>query len=105
MTELTPAGRLEAARRELPFAVQRFTQFVVDNPGQMALLAAGTVAVMCAARNIARPRTVIEVLALQLVLTAGAPLAVRQAVDRGWLTFRVRDDDGNLVAARPQAGE
>jgi hypothetical protein len=101
MTELSISGRVDAARRELPFAVQKLTQFVVDNPAQVVLLGAGTIVACMAARTITRPRTVLEALALQAVLTAAAPLAAKQVIDRGWLTFRIRDADGALVTARP----
>lgn len=94
-------GRVYQFRRELPGAVARLTEFVLDNPGQMALIAAGTVVLTIAARNIARPRTVVEVLALQAVLTAAAPVIAEQVFTRGWLTFRVRDPAGNLVRYVP----
>jgi len=94
--------RLETARRQLPGAVLRITEFVVDNPGQCALLAAGTVVVTAMARNLVKPRTVLEMLALHAVLTASAPLVAEQVVKRGWLTFRVRDADGNLITVHPE---
>jgi hypothetical protein len=90
-------GRLGEFRRELPGAVARITEFVVDNPGQVALIAAGTVVLAAAARNIARPKTITEVIALQVLLTAAMPLIAGQVVQRGWLTVRVRDASGALV--------
>lgn len=93
-------GRLYQFRRELPGAVARITEFMVDNPGQVALIAAGTVVLAAAARNIARPKTVAELLALQAVLTAAAPAIVHQVVKRGWLAFRIRDADGQLITYR-----
>jgi hypothetical protein len=104
MTELQPApvNRLQAARQELPYAVQRFTQFAVDNPGQVALLLAGTVVLSAAATNIVKPKNVLEALALYVVLMGATPFITRQAVEHGWLgALKVRDADGNLVTLRP----
>lgn len=101
MTEIVPDSRLEMARREIPYTVQRLTQFVVDNPRQFAMLAAGTVVLCAAARNIVKPKNLIEALALQAVFTAAAPLVAKQVVERGWLTFKVRDADGALMTFRP----
>jgi hypothetical protein len=99
-------GRLYQFRRELPGAVAKITEFVADNPGQVALIVAGTIVLATAARNVARPKTVVEVLALQAVLTAAAPLAVHAAIERGWLKFRVRDHHGCLVPAfDPERGD
>jgi hypothetical protein len=99
-------GRLYQFRRELPGAVAKVTEFVADNPAQVALIVAGTIVLTAAGRNIARPKTIVEVLALQAVLTAAAPLAVHTAVERGWLKFRVRDQHGALVPAfDPEGGD
>jgi hypothetical protein len=81
----------------LPEAVQRVTQVLVDNPGQFALIAAGTLVAARAAMNIVRPRTPLQALALFVVLEVGLPKAVMLAAEKGWLTFRVRDEDGQLV--------
>lgn len=87
-------GRLEQFRRDVPGAVGQLAAFVVDNPGQVALLCAGTFVVAAAARNIVRPKTVVELLALQAVMTAAAPYVAGEIVKRGWLKFRVRDPAG-----------
>jgi hypothetical protein len=92
-------GRLEEFRRQVPGAVAQVAGFVADNPAQVALIVAGTIVLTTAARNIARPKTIVEVLALQTMLTAAAPLAVHTAIERGWLKFRVRDHHGCLVPA------
>lgn len=91
------SDRLGEFRRELPGAVARVTEFIVDNPAQVALIAAGTVVLAAAARNIIRPKTITEALALQVLLTAAAPAAAHQVITRGWLTFRVRDASGTLI--------
>jgi hypothetical protein len=91
-------AQLEEFRRELPGAVARITEFVVDNPGQVALIAAGTIVLAAAARNIVKPKTVTEMLALQVMLTAAGPVIAHQVITRGWLTFRVRDASGALIS-------
>jgi len=90
-------GLLEEYRRALPLAVGKMTELVVDNPGQFVILAAGTVVLTKTALNIVRPRTAVQALALAVVLQAGIPVLGMQAVRRGWLRFRVRDDHGCLV--------
>jgi hypothetical protein len=55
------------------------------------------VAIGSAARNIVRPKTAAEALALAVVLQVGLPVLATEAVKRGWLKFRVRDEDGCLV--------
>jgi hypothetical protein len=104
--DLTPADRVDAMRRELPYAMQRFTQFVIDNPGAIALMGAGTMVASMAAWNICRPRNLIEILALMAVLDVGTCVATKKVVERGWLNLKVRDEDGKLVSLKSlQAGE
>jgi hypothetical protein len=104
--ELSPADRVDAMRRELPFRMQQLTQFVVDNPGQIAIIGASTLVACMAARNICKPRNLVEVLALMAVLDVGACLAVGQIVKNDWLNLKVRDEDGKLVSLKTiQAGE
>ena len=88
---------LEEVRRNLPVAASRMTQLVVDNPGQFALLVAGTIVTARAAQNLVRPRTAVQALALAVILQVGMPALAMQAVRRGWVTIRIRDEDGNLV--------
>jgi hypothetical protein len=91
------AGRIEQLREQLPGTVAKVTQVVVDNPGQFALITAGTVVLYRAALNLVRPRTPLEAAALLVVLQIGLPKLAMAAVDRGWLTFRIRDADGRLI--------
>lgn len=95
------AGPAERFRRTLPAAAAQVTQLVVDNPAQFALVIAGTVVTARAAFNIVRPRTPLEGLALMVVLQVGLPALATAAIDRGWLKFRVRDEDGNLIPLAP----
>lgn len=104
MTDPEVVSRAELARREIPFAVQRLAQFVVDNPLQVALIGAGALTAVAAARNIVKPRNLLEVVAMCLVLEAATPWACKQIVERGWLPFRVRDADGHLVTLQTGKG-
>lgn len=101
--DLTPAGRIEAAKRELPFAVQRLTQFIVDNPVPVMVVGAGALVLGMAARNVCKPRGLVENVALLIVLDAVAAYGATEIVKRGWLSLKVRDEDGNLVPLK--AGE
>lgn len=76
-------------------------QVVVDNPGQVAAVAAATIVLTRAAVNAVRPRTAVEGLALMLVLQLAVPKLAQLAVERGYLRFRVRDADGKLVPMVP----
>lgn len=91
------AGRADQIRHELPFMVAKVVEVVVDNPAQMALILAGGVVIGRAAANIVRPRTPLQALALMVVLQVGTPLLMSEAVKRGWIKFRVRDENGDLV--------
>lgn len=102
---MSEVSRLEEFRQLAPIAACEFTQLVVDNPAQFALITAGSVVAMRAAVNIVRPRTPLQGLALMVVLQAGLPVLARTAMDRGWLRFRVRDADGNLVPLVPGKAE
>jgi hypothetical protein len=90
-------SRIEQLRQGLPEAVGRMAQVVADNPGQFALILAGTVVASQVAFNLMKPRSVGQALALMIVLNVGLPKLAAAAIERGWITFRVRDADGNLV--------
>jgi hypothetical protein len=100
---LTPGRleRLDDAVQKLPGAIGQITQVVIDNPGQMALIACGTIVATRAAINIVRPRTALEALALMVFLQIAIPRAAIAAIDKGWLTIRIRDDGGRLVPLEP----
>jgi hypothetical protein len=93
--------RIAAAAQRLPGIAKNFTQVVVDNPGQFAMVAAGTIVLTRAAVNLVRPRGPLEALALMVFLQLAIPRAAMAAVDRGWITFRVRTPDGRLVPLVP----
>lgn len=96
---------VERFRLAVPDAVAEVARVVVDNPGQFALVIAGTVVLTRAAANIVRPRTPLQAVALMVVLQAGLPVLAKTAMDRGWLRFRVRDADGKLVPLVPGKAE
>lgn len=98
---VAPMGGLAELRHNLPAAVERVTQLVVDNPGQFGLLVAGDIVATRVLMNLVRPRTPIEGLAVMVVLMAGLPLVAGAAVSRGWIKLRVRDEDGKLVPLEP----
>jgi hypothetical protein len=91
------SGRAEAMRKVLPGTVAGMTQVVIDNPGQFALVMAGGMVAARAAFNLVKPKTPLECLALAVVLQVGLPMLAMKSVERGWLKFRTRDADGNLV--------
>ena len=95
MSEL---DRLEQARRRLPVLAAAATEIVVDNPAMFAGVVAGTIVLTRAAVRIVRPRSLLEVLALVVVLELTIPQLARVAIERGLLPpVKVRDADGRLV--------
>lgn len=98
MTELT---RIERLRESAPRTAAGITQVIVDNPGQFALVTAGAIVITRAALRIVHPRTPLEALALFVVLQVGLPHLAMLGVEKGWLTFKVRTSDGQLVPLLP----
>lgn len=90
-------SRIENYRREIPKTVTAMTQVVVDNPGQFALMTAGAFVIGSAARNIVKPKSAVEALALAVVLQVGLPALAVRAAERGWIKLRVRDQHGCLI--------
>lgn len=101
LTEIVETGPVEMFRQAAPEIVSRMTQLVVDNPGQFALIIAGSMVATRAAMNIVRPRNAAEALALMVVLQVGLPVFGLHAIRKGWLKFKVRDEDGCLVPLEP----
>jgi hypothetical protein len=98
---LLHGSRIEQLRVQVPVLAEKLTQLVVDNPAQFALLFAGGIVLGRVAGRMVRPRTALEGLALMTVLQAGVPLLATQAIERGWIRFKVRDEDGQLVPLIP----
>jgi hypothetical protein len=89
---------VERARRRVPEAVRDVTQVVVDNPGQVAVVFAGTVVLTRVLANLMRPRGPLEFLALAVTCQVAGTFLAARAVDAGLLRFRVRGPDGELPA-------
>lgn len=97
--DLPRRPRGDRIRRTLPELAARMTELVVDNPWQIALLLAGAITVTAAARNVVRPRTALEALALAAVLEAGCAYGTSYVITAGVIPFKVRDEHGELVPA------
>lgn len=95
---------VDQLRTEAPVLAAEFTQLAVDNPGQFAVLIAGTVVITRAAFNLVRPRTPLQAVALMIVLEVGVPRLAAAALEHGWIRLRVRDDHGRLIDYEPGLG-
>ena len=94
------SGQLAQLREELPGAAKVMTQFVVDNPVGVSVTVAGTLVVSRIAVNLVKPRSALQASALLVVLYALTPWLLRQAVERGVISFKLRDGEGGFVSAR-----
>lgn len=94
---MTLGHEIKLAREHAPVAAAALTQLAVDNPGQLALMAAGSIVIAKVLVNAVRPRTLLEALATIVVADAAAVLLARKALDKGVIRLRVRDADGALV--------
>lgn len=96
------AAGLERIRERLPEGIAAAARVIVDNPGPFALLVAGDVVLMRILANLVKPKTPAQGAAVMVVSLAALPLLNRQAVERGWVKLRVRDENGDLVPYRPE---
>lgn len=101
MNDSRETSRIERFRESAPHVAAGVAQVIVDNPGQFALVAAGTVVITRAAFRLVHPRTPLEALALFVVLQVGLPHLAMLGIEKGWLTFKVRDAEGCLVPLLP----
>lgn len=108
MAEEIPAGlvygawmplSVEQARRRVPEVVRDVVQVAVDNPGQVAVVFAGSVVMTRVLANLMRPRGPLEFLALVITAQAAGTYLAARAVDAGLLRFRLRGPDGELLPA------
>lgn len=90
-------------RRAVPEVVRQVAQVVMDNPGQCALLIAAALTAAAAARNLVRPRTLAEAIALFVVLDAGCSYGAAKLIEHQVITFRIRGPGGELVPWRPRS--
>lgn len=102
---LLPASRVEEYRVGIPETIKETVQVVVDNPSQFALIGASTVVAGRIMTNLMRPRNPLEALAMMAVLHVGLVSLAAIATERGWLKFRIRDEDGKLVPLIPGKAE
>lgn len=89
--------RFDDARQAAPAAAAAAVQVIVDNPAQFAVMTAATIVLARTAVRVMRPRSALELLALMVVLEVTLPRLAMAAIDRGWMTIRIRDVDGRLV--------
>ncbi len=87
MKQISPAALREAA----PTAIGRLAELVVDNPIQVGLIMAGGITLTAAARNLVRPRSLAEAVALAVVVEAVAVFGTAALVERGLIPIKVRD--------------
>jgi hypothetical protein len=108
LSEETPAGlvygawmplSIERVRHRVPEVVREVTQVVVDNPGQVAVVFAGSLVMTRVMANLMRPRSPLEFLALVITCQAAGTYLAARAVETGLLRFRVRGPDGEFLPA------
>jgi hypothetical protein len=113
MAEETSAGlvygawmplSVEQVRRAVPETVRDVAQVVVDNPGQVAVVFAGSVVMTRVMANLMRPRGPLELLALMITCQAAGTYLAARAVDAGLLRFRLRGPDGEFLPPLPSPG-
>ena len=94
------SGQLAQLREDLPGAAKVMTQFVVDNPVGVSITIAGTLVVSRIAFNAVKPRSALQGVALLVVLNALTPWLLKQAIEHGVISFKLRDGEGGFVSAR-----
>jgi hypothetical protein len=94
--------KLEELRERLPAVAGKITQVIADNPAAFGVAIAAGIVAASAAHNIVKPKTVLELIALQVVLQAAAPFAVNWAIENGFVRLRVRDKNNKLVPFKPE---
>lgn len=97
MSDVTRISRVQEWREDLAAGFVQAAAVVADNPGQTAMLLAGTVVVTRAAVNLVRPRTPFQALCLMLVLNVGITKAAVIAAERGVMTWYTRDENGDRI--------
>ena len=95
---------VEQARRRVPEAVKDVVQVAVDNPGQIAVVVAGSVVMTRVMANLMKPRGPLEFLALMLTCQVAGTYLAAKTVDAGLLRLRLRGDDGEFLPPLPGRG-
>jgi len=93
--------KVEQFRDRLPAVVGKAAQVIADNPVQFGLMLCGGIVAGAAARNIVKPKTIAEAIALEVLLQAAVPYAVSWLLDSGVLKMRIRDENNELVPFEP----
>lgn len=86
--------RAAVLRRELPGAVSKAAEIVVDNPMSTALALSGAIVGARVLDRLIKPQTPLMALAGGLVTYAVLGYCMREAIDRGIVDFRLRDGNG-----------
>ena len=82
---------LARARARAPEAARQLVQVVADNPGQCALLGAGGYVAAGLAVRAFRPRNLLDLVALAIVLDAATGWATARLIESGFIKLRIRD--------------
>ncbi len=90
--------RLGETRENLPEMIGGMARVVIDNPREFAIVGATGYVTTRALMNLVRPRGPAGDLATAVIGYALSTVMLKAARDRGYLVFRVRDLDGNLVS-------
>ena len=93
-------SQLAQLREELPDGMKYVTQFVLDNPVGVGVTVAGTLVVSRIGFNLVKPRSAVQGVALLVVLNMLTPWLLKQAIERGVISFRLRDGEGGFVSTR-----
>lgn len=98
-TETAPAprSRLRRALDQAPDAARTATQVIVDNPAPIAVTAAGMIVVSKMLMRAVRPRGLVEGVATMIVANVLCAWGGSELIERGYLKFRFRGDDGNFL--------
>lgn len=96
--------RLEQLAELVPEAARQTAQLAVDNPLTFTVaISAGIVAPRLAFRLV-RPRTLLEVIALGVLLEVGLTYGLARAVSSGLLPVYIRDPAGARIPLHGGAG-
>lgn len=90
---------VQRARARAPEAARRLVQVIADNPGQCAVLGAGGYVAAGLAVRAFRPRGLLDLIALAIVLDAAAGWAAGRLIESGFIQLRIRDAGDNADPA------
>lgn len=99
---ITGNSRLDDFRERIPHAVSSAVQVIADNPGQFAIVMAGSYVTTRMLARAVRPYGLFGVLCTVSVSYALNCKLAEIAIEKGWLKFRVRDENGVLMPMSPE---